>query len=74
MALNRRYAVTLPGSIGGQAPPTVILVELTDELGPGGSPVWVNVESGLRVEIDGGVAVVLAGYDGHPCLFAIPQH
>ncbi|MBD0688714.1 DUF6296 family protein [Streptomyces sp. CBMA123] len=79
-SLERRYAVTLPGPIGGHAPPDVVVVRATGTLGPGGGPVWASPDGGLRVEITGEVATVLAAPDGvvadsalrHPCLHAVP--
>ncbi|MFF2073637.1 DUF6296 family protein [Kitasatospora sp. NPDC058162] len=74
-SLERRYAVTLPGSIGGHAPPAVVVVHATEVLGPGGGPVWTNLEGDLQVEITGEVATVLAAPAGtgpHPCLHAVP--
>ncbi|MFH8381787.1 DUF6296 family protein [Kitasatospora sp. NPDC018058] len=72
--LERRYAVTLPGPIGGHAPPAVVVVHATDAVGPGGTLVWESVEGDLRVEITGEVATVLAapaGTPNHPCLHAV---
>ncbi|MFJ2864234.1 DUF6296 family protein [Kitasatospora sp. NPDC087314] len=74
-SLNRRYAVTLPGPIGGHAPPAVVVVHATDAVGPGGTLVWENADGDLRVEIFGEVATVLtapAGVLPHPCLQAVP--
>ncbi|MFF4381412.1 DUF6296 family protein [Kitasatospora sp. NPDC001547] len=75
-SLTRRYAVTLPGPIGGHAPPSVVVVHETQNLGPGGGPVWESSDGGLRVEITGGVATVLATPGScnsrHPCLTAVP--
>ncbi|MQS16807.1 hypothetical protein F7Q99_32625 [Streptomyces kaniharaensis] len=74
-SLNRRYAVTLPGPIGGHAPLSVVVVHATDAVGPGGGLVWENVDGDLRVEIFGEVANVLtapAGGSRHPCLQAVP--
>ncbi|MFE3876706.1 DUF6296 family protein [Kitasatospora sp. NPDC059146] len=74
-SLERRYAVTLPGSIGGHAPPPVVVVRVTEAVGPGGGPVWTNRAGDLRVEIIGEVATVLSAPDGagrHPCLHAVP--
>ncbi|MFI9363181.1 DUF6296 family protein [Kitasatospora sp. NPDC053057] len=74
-SLERRYAVTMPGSIGGHAPPAVIVVHATGILGPGGGPVWENTDGDFRVEITGEVATVLTapiGSPRHPCLHAVP--
>ncbi|WP_380282818.1 DUF6296 family protein [Kitasatospora purpeofusca] len=71
----RRYAVTLPVTTGGHAPPSVVVVHPTDTRGPGGRPVWASADGGLRVEIAGRVATVLtapAGSARHPCLDAVP--
>ncbi|MFF2078534.1 DUF6296 family protein [Kitasatospora sp. NPDC058162] len=72
--LNRRYAVTMPGAIGGHAPPVVVVVHATDVVGPGGGLVWEDEAGDLRVEITGEVATVLGEpEDGqHPCLHAVP--
>lgn len=73
--LRRRYAVTLPGAVGNHAPPKVVVVHVTDEVGPGGGLVWENADGRLRVEISGFVATVLASPDGRlrqPCLHAVP--
>ncbi|MFJ9841342.1 DUF6296 family protein [Kitasatospora sp. NPDC101155] len=72
--LERRYAVTLPGPIGGHAPPAVVVVHATEAVGPGGSLVWESADGDLRVEITGEVATVLAapaGTQWHPCLHAV---
>ncbi|MGW4895696.1 DUF6296 family protein [Kitasatospora sp. NPDC004240] len=58
--LNRRYAVTLPGPVAGHGPPTVVVVHVTDAVGPGGNRVWESADGGLRVEISGEVAMVVA--------------
>ncbi|MFD5465956.1 DUF6296 family protein [Kitasatospora sp. NPDC127059] len=78
-SLERRYAVTLPGPIGGHAPPAVVVVYATDAPGPGGGPVWESLDGDLRVEITGEVATVLTAPDPtaggaplHPCLHAVP--
>ncbi|MFB7470102.1 DUF6296 family protein [Kitasatospora sp. NPDC056184] len=71
----RRYAVTLPVTTRGHAPPAVVVVHRTGALGPGGNPVWASADGGLRVEIAGRVAAVLAAPPGsarHPCLDAVP--
>ncbi|MFJ7243186.1 DUF6296 family protein [Kitasatospora sp. NPDC098652] len=73
-SLERRYAVALPGSIGGHAPRSVVVVHVTEEIGPGGGPVWTNSDGDLRVEIAGEVATVLSAPEGtvrHPCLHAV---
>ncbi|MFJ8623827.1 DUF6296 family protein [Kitasatospora sp. NPDC093550] len=74
-SLTRRYAVTLPGPIGGHAPPDVVVVHQTQSVGPDGGFVWESADGGLRVEISGGVATVLASPGAgslHPCLLAVP--
>ncbi|MFF2615782.1 DUF6296 family protein [Kitasatospora sp. NPDC058046] len=74
-SLTRRYAVTLPGPIGGHAPPSVVVVYETQAVGPGGGLVWESSDGDLRVEITGGVATVLAAPTTgrrHPCLMAVP--
>ncbi|MFI2612623.1 DUF6296 family protein [Kitasatospora sp. NPDC018619] len=74
-SLTRRYAVTLPGPIGGHAPPDVVVVHETQVRGPGGNLVWESADGGLRVEITGEVATVLAAPgtgSRHPCLLAVP--
>ncbi|MEU9080497.1 DUF6296 family protein [Kitasatospora sp. NPDC004745] len=74
-SLTHRYAVTLPGPVGGHAPPTVVVVHSTGVVGPGGRPVWENADGDLRVEIAGEVATVLAAPTGtgrHSCLLAVP--
>ncbi|MER7757042.1 DUF6296 family protein [Kitasatospora sp. NPDC097643] len=74
-SLNRRYAVTLPGPIGAHRPPQVVVVRVTEVVGPGGSLVWENAEGDLQVEITGEVATVLAAPASgpqHPCLYAVP--
>ncbi|MFE7528245.1 DUF6296 family protein [Kitasatospora sp. NPDC057542] len=73
-SLNRRYAVTLPGPVGSHGPPTVVVVHVTEETGPDGSPVWESTDGDLRVEIRGEVATVLdAPADGpqRSCLHAV---
>ncbi|MFD0276397.1 DUF6296 family protein [Kitasatospora sp. NPDC127111] len=74
-SLKGRYAVTLPGPVGGHGPPDVVVVHATDAVGPGGKQVWENADGDLRVEINGEVATVLAAPAGdslHPCLHAVP--
>ncbi|MCG6494245.1 DUF6296 family protein [Kitasatospora sp. A2-31] len=74
-SLNRRYAVTLPGPVGGHAPPAVVVVHATDAVGPGGGLIWEDAGGRLRVEIAGEVATVLeapAGCGRHTCLQAVP--
>ncbi|MEV7184451.1 DUF6296 family protein [Kitasatospora sp. NPDC093102] len=74
-SLTRRYAVTLPGQIGGHAPPSVVVVHETQTVGPDGGLVWESSDGGLRVEITGGVATVLSApgtCSRHPCLTAVP--
>ncbi|MEU3573400.1 DUF6296 family protein [Kitasatospora sp. NPDC036755] len=74
-SLNRRYAVTLPGPIGGHAPPSVVVVHETQVVGPDGGFVWESSDGCLRVEITGEVATVLAAPgtgSRHPCLMAVP--
>ncbi|MEU9040675.1 MULTISPECIES: DUF6296 family protein [unclassified Kitasatospora] len=74
-SLTRHYAVTLPGPIGAHAPPAVVVVHETHAVGPDGGLVWESADGGLRVEITGEVATVLAapGVDSrHPCLPAVP--
>lgn len=73
-SLRRRYAVTLPGRIGGHAPPTVVVVHETDTIGPDGGAVWENTDGDFRVEIADGVARVLTAPEGgsrHTCLHAV---
>ncbi|MGW4892934.1 DUF6296 family protein [Kitasatospora sp. NPDC004240] len=71
--LSRRYAVTLPGPVAGHGPPTVVVVHVTDAVGPGGNLVRESADGTLRVEINGEVAMVV-GTPGrtiaHPCLQA----
>ncbi|MET8542441.1 DUF6296 family protein [Kitasatospora sp. NPDC004799] len=74
-SLTRRYAVTLPGPIGGHAPPSVVVVHETQSTGPDGGVVWESADGGLRVEIAAGVATVLSAPGAgsrHPCLTAVP--
>ncbi|MFI8462081.1 DUF6296 family protein [Kitasatospora sp. NPDC085464] len=74
-SLNRRYAVTLPGPVGGHAPPAVVVVHATDRVGPGGGLVWRSTAGDLTVEIADGVATVLSAPPGtgqHPRLEAVP--
>ncbi|MER7771163.1 DUF6296 family protein [Kitasatospora sp. NPDC096140] len=74
-SLTHRYAVTLPGPIGGHAPPAVVVVHETQTVGPDGGLVWESTDGGLRVEISGEVATVLAAQgtgSRHPCLLAVP--
>ncbi|MEU3562162.1 DUF6296 family protein [Kitasatospora sp. NPDC006786] len=74
-SLTRRYAVTLPGPIGGHAPLCSVVVHETQIVGPDGGLVWESADGDLRVEIASGVATVLdspgAG-SRHPCLMAVP--
>ncbi|MFE4517300.1 DUF6296 family protein [Kitasatospora sp. NPDC056783] len=74
-SLARRCAVTLPGAIGGHAPLCVVVVHETQNVGPDGGFVWESADGGLRVEITGEVATVLAAPgvgSRHPCLMAVP--
>ncbi|MGW1178646.1 DUF6296 family protein [Kitasatospora sp. NPDC002543] len=74
-SLTRRYAVTLPGPIGGHAPLSVVVVHQTQVVGPDGGFVWESSDGCLRVEITGEVATVLAAPgtgSRHPCLMAVP--
>ncbi|MFF7990662.1 DUF6296 family protein [Kitasatospora xanthocidica] len=74
-SLTRRYAVTLPGRIGGHAPPAVVVVHETHAVGPDGGLVWESEDGVLRVEIRNEVATVLAAQgtgSRHPCLPAVP--
>ncbi|WP_316527457.1 DUF6296 family protein [Kitasatospora brasiliensis] len=74
-SLTRRCAVTLPGQIGGHAPLSVVVVHETQAVGPDGGLVWESSDGGLRVEISGEVATVLAApgtCSRHPCLLAVP--
>ncbi|WP_441247557.1 DUF6296 family protein [Kitasatospora sp. McL0602] len=75
MAVNRRYAVTLPGPVGAHGPPTVVVMHLTDEAAPGGGHIWTDSGGEWRVRIEGEVATVItapAGYDDHQPLHAVP--
>ncbi|MGW2367552.1 DUF6296 family protein [Streptomyces sp. NPDC001667] len=72
----RRYALTLPGPPGGHAPPTVVVVSLTETHGPNGGRVWADPTGEWRVQIISEAATVLAapaGYAGHRCLHAVPM-
>ncbi|WP_030230981.1 DUF6296 family protein [Streptomyces sp. NRRL S-350] len=74
-SLVHRYAVTLPGPVGGHAPPSVVVVRETQAVGPGGGVVWESADGGLRVEITGNVATVISAPGlgtMHPCLLAVP--
>ncbi|GAB7183571.1 DUF6296 family protein [Kitasatospora sp. Ki12] len=70
----KRYAVTLPGAPGTQAPTEVVTVYLTAATGPDGWPVYADASGDFRVQItDDGVAQLLTAASGHgqmQCLHA----
>ncbi|MFE5586107.1 DUF6296 family protein [Kitasatospora sp. NPDC056531] len=73
MDTPQRYAVTLPGTPGGHAPPEVVIVHATGERSADGAPVYADAAGTFRVEIRAGVALPLdaapeAGR--HTCLHA----
>ncbi|WP_035844556.1 DUF6296 family protein [Kitasatospora azatica] len=71
----RRYAVSLPGPVGGHRPVTVVVVRWT----PGsvdGNSVYTDDSGEFRVTIDAaGVARLLDADTGHQhqCLHAVPR-
>ncbi|MFB7908314.1 DUF6296 family protein [Kitasatospora sp. NPDC056076] len=77
MAPQSRYAVTLPGPVGGHGAAKVVVVQLVhdDVLHPAG-PVWGDIDGLWRMRIDGEAATVLRApseYEGRQlCLHAVP--
>ncbi|MGW2250227.1 DUF6296 family protein [Kitasatospora sp. NPDC001660] len=75
MGLPQRYAVTLPGTPGGHAPPEVVVVHATGETTADGVPVYADADSVFLVEIQDDVARPLDAVSGpgrHTCLHATP--
>ncbi|MFF2950444.1 DUF6296 family protein [Kitasatospora sp. NPDC057965] len=77
MRLFHRYAIALPGPLGGHARSRTVIVHRTDRVGPAHEPVFEDVTGCFRFEISGAVARVLdlpAEYGRmHPCLEAVPM-
>ncbi|WP_354644763.1 DUF6296 family protein [Kitasatospora camelliae] len=70
-----RYAITLPGPLGGHGPPEVVIVHPTGELTAVGMPVYADETGAFRVAIEGEAARPLAASPGpgrHICLHAVP--
>ncbi|MGF1431319.1 DUF6296 family protein [Kitasatospora sp. LaBMicrA B282] len=70
----QRYAISLPGPVGGHRPATVVVVHWTPRT-LGGKAVYVDDSGGFQVSIDaGGVASLLDADEGHQhqCLHAVP--
>lgn len=76
MTAIKRYAVTLPGVPGAQAPTKGVTVHLTATTGPDDLPVYADVSGDFRVQItDDGVAQLLTASSDHgqmQCLHATP--
>lgn len=69
-----RYAVIVPGTGGGQAPPRTRIVRRTRAVDPAGLPVYSDATGAFRVTITGDTARPLPGTIGAPggCLHAWP--
>jgi hypothetical protein len=61
MLAMSRYAVTVPGPPGGHAPPELIVVHLTAEVGVDGEPVYADSSGRYRFHISGQVARLIPG-------------
>ncbi|ARF83310.1 hypothetical protein HS99_0018465 [Kitasatospora aureofaciens] len=73
MNMPARYAITLPGTPGGHAPPEVVVVHATGERTADGAPVYADEAGTFRVEIRAGAARPLDAAPGagrHTCLHA----
>ncbi|MFE7530837.1 DUF6296 family protein [Kitasatospora sp. NPDC057542] len=62
---SERYALTFPGTPGGQAPQDVIVVVRTDATGPGGHPVYQDESGIVRAEISDAGEVRMLASGGH---------
>ncbi|MCX4744531.1 DUF6296 family protein [Kitasatospora sp. NBC_01287] len=70
----QRYAISMPGPVGGHRPATVVVVHWTPKT-VGGSAVYTDDAGDFKVSIDaGGVASLLNADEGHQhqCLHAVP--
>ncbi|GAA2152670.1 hypothetical protein GCM10009760_49610 [Kitasatospora kazusensis] len=77
MALPSRYAVTLPGPVGGHGAAKVVVVQLLHDDGSRpADPVWGDIDGLWRMRIVGEAATVLRApseYEGRQlCLHAVP--
>ncbi|WP_329571464.1 DUF6296 family protein [Kitasatospora sp. NBC_01266] len=69
----QRYAISLPGRVGGHRPATVVVVHWTPR-SVGGNAIYTNASGDFRVTIGDGVASLLDADEGHQhqCLHAVP--